>query len=404
MFLRIVLRLGTFLVVLLACSAALNRLWSRHAGLLSGSGPGSRQEGTSLALKRPLTLLLMGLAPKEEQQLPRIGGVLLVHLAPGQPVRLLQAPGTTPVVVPGSGAVDLERAYNIGGVRLVAELLETRLNRPEDWVDRYVLSSSPALAAFVDAMGGVPMTLDPPPPSPQFPPPPPRPPVLVAAAQGEEATAALQATDPRTSNTGVGPWAELGSGARQLSGAQVQTYLHASGPTPGAAWQLERQRRLLGAMVHHLDSEALRRRWPRLAQDLLDASRTNLSQGELFSVLAMLQAQPLRLVVEPLSPEVGAQTHFWPRSRPVPDGTVLVEGPLRAAMAFEQQLEARGTNAAVAPTPPDGVTLSRTRLLAWGAELPASVTGLLGAAGRRRQDAPLADAAITVRLGADWNP
>lgn len=405
MFLRVLLRLGTFFVVLLACSATLNRLWSRHAGLLRGSGPGSRQEATSPALKSPLTLLLMGLAPKEEQQLPRIGGVLLVHLAPGQPVRLLQAPGTTPVVVPGSGAIDLERAYNIGGVRLVAELLETRLNRPEDLVDRYILSSSPALAAFVDAMGGVPMTLDPPPP-PQLPPTPPQPPALVVAPQGEEATAALQAqaTDPRTSSPGAGPWAELGSGARQLSGAQVQTYLHASGPAPGSAWQLERQRRLLGAMVHHLDSEDLRQRWPQLARDLLDASRTNLSQGELFSVLAMLQAQPLRLVVEPLSPEVGVQTHFWPRSRPVPDGTVLVEGPLPAAMAFKQQLEARGTNAAMAPTPPDGITLSRTRLLAWDAEPPASVTSLLGAAGHRRQDAPLADAAITVRLGTDWSP
>ncbi|WP_034416285.1 hypothetical protein [Candidatus Synechococcus spongiarum] len=389
MFLRVVLRLGAFLVVLLVCSTVQNRLWSRQTDLGSSSGPGSRQEGTSPALKSPLTLLLMGLAPKEEQQLPRIGGILLAHLAPGQPVRLLHAPGTTPVVVPGSGAVDLERAYNIGGVRLVAELLETRLNRPEDLVDRYILSSSPALAAFVDAMGGVPMTLDPP---------------LVAAAQGEEAPAALQATDPRTASPGVGPWAELGSGARQLSGAQVETYLHTSGPAPEAAWQLERQRRLLGAMVHHLDSEAMRQRWPRLAQDLVDASRTNLSQGELFSVLAMLQAQPLRLVVEPLSPEVGVQNHFWPRSRLVPDETVLVEGPLDAAMAFKQQLEARGTNAAVAPTPPDGVTLSRTRLLAWGAEPPASIGSLLGAAGSRRQDAPLADAAITVRLGADWIP
>ena len=384
MFLRVVLRLGTFLVVLLICSTTLNRLWSRQTALGSDSGPESRQAGTSPALKSPLTLLLMGLAPKEEQQLPRVGGVLLVHLAPGQPVRLLQAPGTTTVVVPGSGAVDLARAYNIGGVRLVAELLETRLNRPEGLIDRYILSSSPALAAFVDAMGGVPMVLDPP-----------------AAPQPPT----LQATDSRTSSPGVGPWGELGSGARQLSGAQVETYLHASGPAPGTAWQLERQRRLLGAMVHHLDSEALRQRWPQLAQDLLVSSRTNLSQEELFSVLAMLQMQPLRLVVEPLSPVAGARTHFWPRSRLVPDETVLVEGPLDAALAFKQQLEARGANAAVAATPPDGITLSRTRLLTWGAEPPASVSSLLGAAGRRRrQDAPLADAAITVRLGADWIP
>ena len=294
--LRIALRLSAFFVALLVCSVALNRLWPRRADLLSRSGPGGWQEAANPMLKAPIMLLLMGLAPKEdEQQLPKISGFLLARLAPGQPVRLLQVPATTPVVVPGSGTVYLGRAYNIGGVRLAAELLAKHLNRPEDLVDRYILSSSPALAAFVDAMGGVPMTLDPPP----------LPPVA----------------DPSQ----AGPWAELGAGPRQLSGAQVETYLHTAGPAPAPAWQLERQRRLLGAMVHHLDSEALRQRWPQLAQDLLDASRTNLSREELFSVLATLQAQPLRLVVEPLS----------------------------------------------------------------------SV--------RRRQDAPSADAAITVRLGTDWS-
>ena len=391
MFLRIVLRLSAFFVALLVCSVALNRLWPRRTDLLNRSGHGSRQEDTNPMLKAPLTLLLMGLAPKEdEQQLPKISGVLLAHLVPGQPVRLLQVPATTPVTVPGSGTVYLGRAYNIGGIRLVAELLEKHLNRPEDLVDRYiVLSSSPALTAFVDAMGGVPMTLDPPP-------------ALAAPTQDESGTAP-QDTEPQASSPGAGPWAELGSGPKRLSGAQVETYLHTSGPAPAPAWQMERQRRLLGAMAHHLDSEALRQRWPQLAQDLLDASRTNLSREELFSVLAMLQAQPLRLVAEPLSRDTGAQTRFWPRSRSIPEETVLVEGPLNAAMAFKQQLEARGAKAVVAPTPPDGITLSRTRLLAWGAEPPASVSSLLGAEVRRRQDAPGADAAITVRLGTDWN-
>ena len=375
---RIVLRLGTFFVALLVCSVALNRFWPRPAELLSGSAPGSQQEGTSPALKGPLVLLLMGLAPKgDEQQLPKINGVLLVHLVPGQPVRFLQVPATTSVAVSGSDTFSLERAYNIGGVRLVAELLEQHLNRPETLVDRYILSSSTALAAFVDAMGGVPMTLDPPP--------------LLPPALGG------------ASSPGAGPWSTLGSGAKRLSGAQVETYLHTPGPAPGPAWHLERQRRFLGAMAHHLDSEPLRQRWPQLAQDLLDASRTNLSREELFSVLAMLEAQPLRLVVEPLSQGVGASAHLWPRSRPVPEDTVLVEGPLLAAMAFKQQLEAQGTRAAVAPISPGGVTLSRTRLLAWGAEPPASVSGLLGANGRLRQDAPSTDAAITVRLGTDWS-
>ena len=375
MVIRIVLRLSAFLVALMACSVALNRLWSKQADLLNPSGSRSQQEGASPALKSPLVLLLMGLAPEEgEQQLPAMQGVVLVYLAPGQPVRLLQVPAATPVAVPGSGTVRLDRAYPIGGVRIVAELLERHLNRPEGLVDRYILSNGPALAAFVDAMGGVPMTLDPPAP--------------------------LQGTNRQMPS----PWAELGIGAQRLTGAQVETYLHTPGPAPGSAWQWERQRRLLGAMAHHLDTEALRQRWPRLAQDLLDASRTNLSREELFSVLAMLQGQPLRLVVEPLSQDAGARTHFWPRSRPVSGETVLVEGPLHTAMAFQRQLEALDTNAAVAPTPADGVTLSRTRLLTWGTEPPASVSSLLGAHGRRRQDAPIADAAITVRLGADWKP
>ena len=138
MFLRIILRLGTFFAVLLACSVALNRLWPRQADLLSSfTGQETQQEDISPALKSPLILLLMSLGPKEdEQQLPKINDVLLVHLAPGQPVRSLQIPPTTPVVVPGSGTVYLGHAYNIGGVRLVAELLEKRLNRPKGMVDR----------------------------------------------------------------------------------------------------------------------------------------------------------------------------------------------------------------------------------------------------------------------------
>ena len=396
MFLRIVLRLGAFLVALLACSVALNRLWPQPAVLPGSPGDGSRQEGASPALNGPLVLLLMGLAPRDdEQQLPEISGALLVYLVPGQPVRFLQVPATTTMAVPGSGVVSLGRAYNIGGVRLVAELLERHLNRPETLVDRYILSSSPALVAFVDAMGGVPMILDPPP----------QPLAQVTAPPGDTGTVLQDVQDGnrQASSAATGPWATLGAGARWLSGAQAEIYLHTPGPAPDPGWQLERQRRFLGAMAHHLDTEPLRQRWPRLAQDLLDASRTNLSREELLSVLAMLQAQSLRLVVEPLAQGGGAQTHFWPRSRPVPGDTVLVEGPLPAAMAFKQQLEARGTRAAVAPTPVGGVTLSRTRLLTWGAEPPASVTQLLGAWGRRRQDAPSTDAAVTVRLGTDWN-
>ena len=384
--LRIVLRLTTFFVVLLASSVALNRFRPKQGDLLhrSGSDPVEQQESASPALKEPLMVLLMGLAPEaEEQQLPQLNGALLVHLAPGQPVRLLQVPATTPVMVPGSGPVHLRQAYNIGGVRLVAELLGEHINQPRDLVDRYILSSSPALAAFVDAMGGVPMTLDPPPPQP---------------------VPLQDATDGRIASPGVGPWAELGVGARQLSGAQVDTYLRTSGPAPEPAWQLERQRRLLGAMTHHLDSEPLRTRWPRLAQDLLDGSRTNLSREELFSVLAMLESQPLRLVVEPLSHRAGAQARLWPRSRSVPGDTVLVEGPLSNAMALKRQLAARDVNAVVVPTPPDGIRLSRTRLLTWGAEPPASITNLLGNTVLRRQDAPIADAGTTIRLGSDWIP
>ena len=402
MFLRIILRLGTFFAVLLACSVALNRLWPRQADLLSSfTGQETQQEDISPALKSPLILLLMSLGPKEdEQQLPKINDVLLVHLAPGQPVRSLQIPPTTPVVVPGSGTVYLGHAYNIGGVRLVAELLEKRLNRPKGMVDRYILSSSPVLSAFVDDMGGVPMSLDPPPPQATQP----KPPALMVPPQGEASVLQDQDTDHQIASPGAGPWVELGTGTQQLSGAQVGTYLHTSGPAPASAWQLERQRRFLGAMTHHLDSETMRQRWPQLAQNLLDASRTNLSREELFSVLAMLQAQPLRLVVEPLSQNVGAQTHFWPRSRPIPGGTVLVEGPLDTSRVFKQQLEALGTNAAIAPTPSDGIALSKTRLLVWDAEPPASVSRLLGANVRRRQDAPTADAAITIRLGTDWIP
>jgi len=384
---RLALRLSTFFGVLLVTAVTLNRLWPRQApSAVSAADQGSQEENTGPVPKRPLVLLLMGLAPQEDPRQPQeVGDLLLVKLSRGQPIRLLQVPATTPVVVPGSGTVSLGRAYSIGGVRLVAELLEKQLRHPETLVDRYVLSNSTALAAFVDAVGGVPMVLDPPSPQPQTRP------LGLSAPQIPPVMA-------------VDPWAELGAGAKRLNGAQVQTYLKAADTTPGQGWQLERQRRFLGALAHHLDSAALRQRWPQLAQDLLAASRTSLSREELFSLLALLEAQPLKLVVEPFSQSNGPGNHLWPRSRQLPGETVVVEGPLPEAMAFKHQLALLGTNAVMIPAAPQAINLSRTRLLVWGAEVPASVESLLGAHGLRRQDAPMADAAITVRLGADWQP
>ena len=430
---RSILRLGLFTVVVLACSLGLEQFGPRgeQAAEVEREGEDYGLAHDS-ALRQPLTLLLLGLEPvaAAQQRPPRANGIMLVRLQPDQPLRILQIPAQTAVSVPGSGIIPVGEAYSVGGVRLVADLLAELLGRQEADPGRYVVGRANSLATVVDALGGIPMTLDPPPAQ--------RPKAQPAAraqpAGGEQATTgaqpatgtvARQATGARpegavpapppptapppsplqdTANSTAGRGVSLLSGPQQLSGEQVERYLRDVGPLAPTAWQLEHQRRLIGAMVRVLDGDAVRRRWSQLAQDWLAASRTNLSDEELFSLLALLDGQPLVPVVQslPLQPSAAETTvRAWLDNEALPPETVLVEGPAAQATAFRRQLQQSGTPTQVQITPADGVRLQQTRLLAWGEEPPESVQELVGN-NALRNDAPAAPVGITVRLGADW--
>ena len=382
---RSVLRLGVFAAAVLLCSFTLGQLWPRSqrtpAAVNEGEDYGLAHDA---AVRQPLTLLLLGLEPVADQQQhpPRANGILLVRLQPDQPVRILQIPAQTAVSVPGSGMISVGEAYSVGGMRLVADLLAELLGRQEAVPSRYILARDTSLPSVVDAMGGIPMTLE-------------RSPALHPLAV---------ATRPTTLESANADLA-LAAGPQRLDGQQVAQYLRHEDPLAPAAWRLERQRRLIGAMVRVLDAEEMRRRWSELAQAWLATSRTNLSDEELLSLLALLNEQPLMPVVQslplqPVAPE--ATVRAWLDDQMLPPETVLVEGPAPLATAFRRQLLEYGTPVSVRITPADGVQLRRTRLLAWrGEEPPAFIQTLVGN-NALRNDAPAANVAITVRLGTDW--
>ena len=415
---RSVLRLGLFVVVVLVCSFGMAQIWPRSERVAEGKREGEDYGlAYDSALNQPLTLLLLGLEPvaADQQRPPRANGIMLVRLQPDQPLRILQVPAQTAVSVPGSGIIPVGEAYSVGGVRLVADLLAELLGRQEANPVRYIVGKASSLAAAVDAVGGIPMTLDPPPAR--------RPEVTptagnqtatavlpegAAAAPANDAAAVRTATLAPAAADAANSAAEsspaLAGGPQQLNGEQVERYLRDVGPLAPTAWRLERQRRLIGAMARVLDGEAARRRWSQLAQDWLAISHTNLSDEELFSLLALLSGQPLVPVVQslPVQPSAAKTTvRAWLDDQALPPETVLVEGPAPQAMAFRRRLQRYGMPVQVQITPADGVRLQQTRLLAWGEEPPESIQELVGN-DARRNDAPSAPVGVTVRLGADW--
>lgn len=436
---RSTLRLGLFTVVVLACFLGLEQFRPRGEQAVEVEREGEDYGlAHDSALRQPLTLLLLGLEPvaAERQRPPRANGIMLVRLQPDQPLRILQIPAQTAVSVPGSGIIPVGEAYSVGGVRLVADLLAELLGRQEANPVRYIVGRASSLATAVDALGGIPMTLDPPPaPRPKAQPAAKARPVagdqaatgarpatgtVAEQAPGAPPEGAVAAPPPPpapllpdqppvappqdTANSTAGSGVPLPSGPQQLSGEQVERYLRDVGPLAPTAWRLERQRRLIGAMARVFDGETVRRRWSQLAQDWLATSQTNLSDEELFSLLALLSGQPLVPVVQslPLQPAAAETTvRAWLDNEALPPETVLVEGPAAQATAFRRQLQQAGTTAQVQVTPADGVRLRQTRLLAWGEEPPESVQELVGN-NALRNDAPAAPVGITVRLGADW--
>lgn len=257
---RIVWRLG------LAFTGVLGGLWlgdqlvPRRTLSLDESAPAvSRLAETPGS---PQTVLLLGLDQPRISQ-PAKGQLQLMLLARVHPqggIELLQIPAELKVMLPGRQLKSLQQLYGIGGVALTSDVVARLLGGSGDpqRPDRYLLMPLDGLRQSIDGLGGIPLLL----------------------------REAIRYTD-----TSAGLQIDLQPGQQWLNGEQTSQLLRYRGKGTEAE-RRQRQELLLAPLAQRLADPSVVPSLPPLLLKLGQSMDTNLSQGELLSLLAAALQQP----------------------------------------------------------------------------------------------------------------
>ena len=257
---RIVWRLG------LAFTGVLGGLWlgdqlvPRRTLSLDESAPAvSRLAETPGS---PQTVLLLGLDQARISQ-PAKGQLQLMLLARVHPqggIELLQIPAELKVMLPGRQLKSLQQLYSIGGVALTSDVVARLLGGSGDpqRPDRYLLMPLDGLRQSIDGLGGIPLLL----------------------------REAIRYTD-----TSAGLQIDLQPGQQWLNGEQTSQLLRYRGKGTEAE-RRQRQELLLAPLAQRLADPSVVPSLPPLLLKLGQSMDTNLSQGELLSLLAAALQQP----------------------------------------------------------------------------------------------------------------
>lgn len=211
------------------------------------------------------TVLLLGLdqatinrPPKGQLQL-----MLLARVHPQGGIELLQIPPELKVMLPGRQLKSLQQLYGIGGVALTSDVVARLLGgsgEPQP-PDRYLLMPLDGLRQAIDGLGGVPLLL----------------------------REAIRYTD-----TSGGLQIDLQPGQQWLNGEQTSQLLRYRGPGSEAA-RRQRLELLLSPLAQRLADPSVVPSLPPLLLKLGPSMETNLSQGELLSLLAAALQEPQRM-------------------------------------------------------------------------------------------------------------
>lgn len=341
---------------------------------------------------RPETVLLMGVDSENLQRGQR-GEVQLLWLARVYPeggLELLQLPSELAVQIPGQRQLQpLAALHRLGGVALTAEVVGQLVGgeaNPQP-PDRYLLLPRATLRQAVAAIGGLPIALETP---------------LRYQDKAGKLTINLQA------------------GQQWLGGQELEQLLRFKGPDPGDGGRRQRQQQLLLPLADRLADASVAPGLGGLVGKLQKQLDTNLSQGEILSLLAAGLRDPDRIVVSrlPLTPPPGPPRleqsnaeplleHWRQGQRPDPaQGTVHVEASLGPATdaAIDgaiQRLERAGLAPLLSPTPLE-LPIPRT-LIRHGSDpkQALAVRKALGL-GELQRGAREPGASVQVLLGQDW--
>ena len=374
---RIVWRLG------LAFTGILGGLWlgdqlvPRRTLTLDAETPGSSQ-----------TVLLLGLdqagisrPPKGQLQL-----MLLARVHPQGGIELLQIPPELKVMLPGRQLKSLQQLYGIGGVALTSDVVSQLLGGSGEPLrpDRYALIPMNSLSRAIDAAGGIPFLLQ---------------------------------TPLRYQDKAGGLNINLEAGQQWLSGTHALQLLRLRG-TGSEGARRQRQQELLLPMAERLGDPAVVPLLPELLQELNNTSSTNLSKGEILSLLAAGLQQPstMRITRLPLRTEGGSPRldqnqassvlGRWLSQRPPSDSdtavAVMGSDPISTGQALTQ-LSRAGQPAYEAELPLEA-PLPRTLIRYSGGRAEALAVQRALGQGELQPGPTPPDTGIAVLLGQDWRP
>jgi anionic cell wall polymer biosynthesis LytR-Cps2A-Psr (LCP) family protein len=335
----------------------------------------------------PQTVLLLGL-DQAELKAPAQGEVQLMLLARVYPeggIELLQIPAELQVLLPGQQLKSLSTLYGMGGVALTTDVIAQLLGGDGDPLrpDRYLLVSLSSLEQAIDGLGGVPMLL--------------REPIRYRDRAG-------------------GLSINLQPGQQWLNGLQTSQLLRYRGLEPEGRRRL-RQEQLLMPVAQRLADPTVVPALPDVLQQLIQNSTSNLSQGEMLSLLAAALQKPERMRISRLPlrregdalrldrAEAAVVLQDWQQERtPGSDDTlvsVMGSDPSATTSAIAT-LQRGGQPVQEALQPLEAAIAATVIRYSNNREEALEVRRLLGVGELEQGPTPPA-AAIVVLLGQDWS-
>ena len=280
---RAAVRIGVAVAGALLGLGALSLLWPRADRNLTNHSLASLAD-LAKSPSRPVTVLLIGTdadRPGDASNGAAPPGaansdaLLLLRVQPDGPLQVLELPIETAVQLPGQRRPQaLGSLYRQGGVALVGDAVRELLRMAPGQPDRYVVIGRAGLRQLIDDLGQLDVS-------------PPR---------------AMRYSDRRQNLT-----IALEAGLQRLDGRQVEHLVRYRDPVAGEAGRRQQQQVLLRTLVRELGQPARLPALAALARQVLADSSTNLSEGELLSLIAAGLAQPEAISISelPLEPAKG---------------------------------------------------------------------------------------------------
>ena len=241
---------------------------------------------------RPVTVLVVGVDadrltdPSNGAAPPgpaNSDALLMVQVQPAGPLQVLEIPIELPVQLPGQSKPQaLGSLYRQGGVALVADAVRELLGLPPGQPDRYAVVGRATLRQLVDGLDRLDVS----------------PPI------------AMRYVDQRQKLR-----IDLQAGLQRFDGQQIEQLVRFRSPTSGEAGRRAQHQLVLRSLLRELALPLKRPLLAGLGHSLLPQTQTNLTEGELLSLLAagLSQHDGVQITAFP-SAASGTAPPVWPSS------------------------------------------------------------------------------------------